>query len=79
MDNAKMKLKVGAYCRYFRVHDLGLTLQNLSDHSGYTTQTISAFEHGKSSNMLLLFSVYWNACKDDEVKRSFSNGLFNIM
>lgn len=74
-----MKLRIATYCRYFRVHELNMTLKNLSDRSNYSVQTISAFEHGKSSNLLLLFSVYWNACESDKMKHLFSNGLFDIL
>lgn len=70
------KLIIGTYCRKFRL-SLGITLKELSESSGIGIKTISAFEHGHSSNMVILFHAYWNACDGDvSLQKQFSDGLF---
>lgn len=71
-----IKVIVGNYCKEFRL-SLGMTLKDLSESSGIGIKTISAFEHGHSSNMNILFHAYWNACDGDvELQKKFSDGLF---
>lgn len=67
---------IGNYCRKFRI-SLDLTLNDISEISEIKVKTISAFENGRSSNMNILFHVYWNLCKGDPViQHEFVNGLF---
>lgn len=71
-----IKAIVGNYCKEFRL-SLGMTLKDLSNASGIGIKTISAFEHGRSSNMVIIFQAYWNACDGDvELQKKFSDGLF---
>lgn len=70
------RYSVGDMCRSFRCKHLKLTLQGMSEETGFNRATISAFEHGKSSNMLLLLS-YYKLCKTEKQKDYFIHRLFD--
>lgn len=67
--------KIGYLCRCFRNKEK-LTLKEISDTSDYSVQVLSAFEHGKSSNMFILIA-YYNVLSDDN-KYLFIEGLRQI-
>lgn len=58
-------LEIGKICSLFRKNFIRLTLKELSNESNVPITTLSSFEHGKSSNMKLLY-VYINACENEE-------------
>jgi len=72
----EQKISIGSYCRLFRQTVLNYTLSEVSKFSDVGIKTISMFENGHSSNLLLLINVYWNACSDEEQKEDFLRGLF---
>ena len=56
-----VKLKqIGEIAKQARKTDQ-LSIRDLSEHTGYTSQLIYAFENGHSSNMVILFDCYF--CK----------------
>lgn len=69
---------IGDYCRLFRKHTLGYTLTEMEKLTGFNYKTISAFEHGKSTNMLILLS-YYGLCENPRMKDNFIYGLFNAL
>lgn len=72
------RLEVGTMCREFRNTRLHLTLEGMQELTGFSSGTISAFEHGKSSNMLILLS-YYKLCKDEKNKDYFIHRLFDLL
>lgn len=69
---------IGDVCQTFRKVKLGYTLKQMQYLTGYDYHTISAFEHGKSSNMLLLLS-YYSLSKNEEQKDYFIHRLFDVI
>lgn len=72
------RYNIGDMCRSFRKVKLGYTLKQMDELTGYDYHTISAFEHGKSSNMLLLLS-YYSLAKNEEQKDYFIHRLFDVL
>ena len=52
--------QIGQLARQARQNDK-LSIRDLSEQTGYTSQLIYAFENGHSSNMVILFDCYF--CK----------------
>ena len=52
--------QIGKLARQARQNDK-LSIRDLSEQTGYTSQLIYAFENGHSSNMVILFDCYF--CK----------------
>ena len=77
MDNKELVLKVGAYCKDFRLNTLKLTLTEFSTFTELNLKNVSAFEHGKANNIEYLYH-YYNMCSEG-LKKEFSKGLFNIL
>lgn len=69
-------IKIGSYCRKFRKYELEMTLEEVAN--GDNIKTLSAFEHGRSSNMFHIMK-YLYACKDNGYKMGFIQGLNDIM
>lgn len=79
-SNKEIKLRrIGKYCRNFRVNELQLTLKQLADKTHRNAKTISSFENGRSSNVMMLIDVYIIACPDNGYKLGFVQGLNDIM
>lgn len=58
--NKETQMLVGEFCREFRIDVLGLTLREVMGDEN--VKTLSAFEHGRSSNLLILLE-YWRLAK----------------
>lgn len=55
-----MKTKqIGDICRNYRLYAMKKTLKELSEISGFKISTLSAFEHGRSTNVHI-FIEYFN-------------------
>lgn len=72
------KKQIGEMCKQFRQKKLQYTLNDMQNETGFNTKTISAFEHGKSSNMLLLLS-YYKICSSESQKDYFIHRLFDCL
>lgn len=72
------RYEVGTMCKEFRNKKLNYTLNDMSDLTGFNRATISAFEHGKSSNMLILLS-YYKLAKTEKQKDFFIHRLFDLL
>ena len=61
----EIQVEVGFYCRWFRMFKLDVTLKEVmgSEH----VKLLSAFEHGRSSNMLILLEYVRLAEEYDEL------------
>lgn len=67
---------VGAFCRNFRIVELNKTLEDMGEETNL--KTLSGFEHGRSSNILHVFT-YINACESQTQRSVFLQGLFILM
>ena len=76
MDKKELVLKVGEYCRDFRLNTLKLTLTEFSTLTKLNLKNVSAFEHGNANNIVYIY-YYYNMCGEG-LKKEFSKGLFNI-
>lgn len=57
--------EIGMLCSIFRKYKLKKTLRELSEQTHVKISTLSAFEHGKSTNMELLYK-YLVSCETKE-------------
>lgn len=73
-DNAM--LKIGKYCKKFRIVELELTLREVGGDENI--KTLSSFEHGRSTNIKHL-QKYVKACKTYEQRLKFIEGLMDIL
>lgn len=71
-----VKKVVGKYCRTFRMEVFGSTLRSMVGVS--RVKALSAFEHGRSSNMLLLLEYMREASRQDCLL-VFTHGLDNVI
>ena len=69
-------LKIGKYCRKFRITELEMTLKQVEGSENI--KALSSFEHGRSSNMNHLIK-YVRCCKDKEQRILFLQGLINVL
>lgn len=69
-------LKIGKYCRKFRINELELTLREVEGSEN--VKALSSFEHGRSSNIKHILK-YVRCCKDSEQQLQFLKGLINVM
>lgn len=76
MDKKELVLKVGEYCKDFRLNTLKLTLTEFSTLTKLNLKNVSAFEHGNANSIEYLYH-YYNMCGEG-LKKEFSKGLFNI-
>lgn len=74
MNNTK--LKIGKYCRKFRITELEMTLKQVEGSENI--KALSSFEHGRSSNMIHLIK-YVRCCKDKEQQIDFLCGIVKIL
>lgn len=72
------KIEIGEMCRKFRIEKLKYRLEDMEVLTGFKKPTISAFEHGKSTNMLILLS-YYKVCYNEHQKDYFIHKLFDLM
>lgn len=72
------KTEIGEMCRKFRIEKLKYRLEDMEALTGFKRPTISAFEHGKSTNMLILLS-YYKVCYNEHQKDYFIHRLFDLM
>lgn len=68
-------MNIGKWCSNFRHDILDMSLTELATRSKTNIKTLSAFEHGKSTNMKHIFS-YYNACNTDYERKVFAEYLF---
>lgn len=76
MDNENLKLKLGKFCKDFRINELLLSLTDFSNNNNISLKNVWAFENGKSSNLKYLF-YYYNSCKGCQ-KDNFIKGVFGL-
>ena len=69
-------LKIGKYCRKFRITELEMTLKEVEGCDN--VKALSSFEHGRSSNMNHLIK-YVRKCKDKKQRLLFLQGLINVL
>lgn len=69
-------LKVGKYCKNFRMIELEKTLREVGGEGNF--KTLSSFEHGRSTNINHLWK-YVKACNSHEQKLRFIVGLLDII
>lgn len=69
-------IKVGLYCRNFRLNVLKMTLQDVSNLDNF--KTLSAFEHGRSRNIMHIYK-YIEACENRDDRIKFIRGLCELM
>lgn len=72
MEKKEFMISLGNYCKQFRKDRLQLTLEVVSN--GDNIKTLSAFEHGNSTNVYHV-TKYMNACNSTELKKEFATGL----
>ena len=77
MDKKELVLKVGEYCKDFRLNTLKLTLTEFSTLTKLNLKNVSAFEHGKANSIEYIYH-YYNICGVG-LKKEFINGLFNSL
>ena len=58
---------VGERCALFRKEVLNISLSGLCRATGQNVKNISAFEHGRSSNLKYLFA-YFQVCNEEQQK-----------
>lgn len=77
MDKKERLKQIGGYCRNYRINELQLTLKEVA---GETTniKTLSAFEHGRSSNMFHIMK-YLYACPNNSYRMGFIQGLNDLL
>lgn len=73
-----MKTRIGRMCEDWRRFKLHMTLKDLSENSAYKPTTLSAFEHGKSSNLEIMLA-YYNNCWNNAMKREFLRELYDCL
>lgn len=69
-------IKIGNYCRKFRMYELEMTLEEVAKEDNI--KTLSAFEHGRSSNVYHIMK-YLFACPNDSYRLGFIQGLNDVM
>lgn len=67
---------IGKYCRKFRITELECSLKDIEGNENI--KALSAFEHGKSSNINHLLK-YVKYCKTMEQKERFVQGLITTI
>lgn len=67
--------KIGSFSRLFRMYMLDETLEDLSKKYNVSVQSISAFEHGKSSNIKFLL-MYYEESKNIHADLYYLKGVF---
>lgn len=70
-------MKINKFCKNFREEVLKITLKEMEIKTGVNLKTLSAFEHGRSTNINHLIS-YYEIC-DDEQKLIFKYNFFKYM
>jgi len=68
-------MNIGRHCANFRHDILDMSLSDLARRSNTNIKTLSAFEHGKSSNIKHLLSYYF-ACDTDYERDTFAQYIF---
>ena len=58
MDKKELVLKVGEYCKDFRLNTLKLTLTEFSNLRDLNLKNVSAFEHGNANSIEYLYHYY---------------------
>lgn len=56
--------KVGTICKKYR-EKAELSVRDVSNKTGYSTQLIYSFESGNTTNYVMLFDCYFNLLDDD--------------
>lgn len=74
----KIQYDVGAFCKEIRNHYLKITLQEMSEKTGLKKSTLSAFEHGRSTNINLFFT-YLDLLKLEDDKNTFINKVLKLL
>lgn len=64
-------MEIGKFCGEFRVNDMGMMLKEISPNN---FKALSAFEHGRSTNISHVLN-YFNNCQTTELEEKFLAGL----
>lgn len=62
--------EIGNLVKQARKHE-NLSIRDLSELTGYTSQLIYAFENGRSSNMVILFDCYFSKLNEQTQKELY--------
>lgn len=79
LTREQQKVVIGDYCKRFRRDKLGLTIQDVATATDINPKTIASFEHGQSSNMIILINGYWKLSPFKTIQDSFINGLWGVL
>ncbi len=74
--NNEEKLKIGQYCKDYRLNELDVTLTSFANYFNENMKNINAFEYGRANNIKYLF-YYVNY--DYKKRYKFFEGLFKIL
>lgn len=69
-------IKIGKYCRNYRMNVLELKLKDVEGNANI--KTLSAFEHGKSTNIEHLLK-YIHKCETHSLRVEFLEGLIKVI
>ena len=70
-------MELNKFCKHFREEVLQITLKEMENRTGINLKTLSAFEHGRSTNINHLIS-YYKICDEDQ-KLIFEYNFFKYM
>lgn len=70
-------IKIGKYCRDFRILILDMSLKDFSDIRGLNNKNVNAFEYGRANNIKYLYHYYQMA--DTEQRILFTNQIFDLI
>lgn len=73
---SELMVKIGKYCRKFRITELELTLKEVEGSENI--KALSSFEHGRSSNINHLLK-YVKCCNSLEQQLDFLWGIVKIL
>lgn len=77
MNTDIMIKEIGAYCREFRKHNLGLSQVEFSRITNLNVKSVWAFEYGKANNIKYL--IYYYQLANKEGRKIFSENIFDLI
>lgn len=65
-------IEIGSICKKYREKE-HLTVRQLSNKAGYLSQTVYAFENGRSNATILLFDCYFKQLNEQNQRELFND------
>lgn len=65
-------IEIGSICKKYREKE-HLTVRQLSNKAGYLSQTVYAFENGRSNATILLFDCYFKQLNEHNQRELFND------